>query len=150
MFFAASPAGAGYLSHHDADDTESQLDFRMVRLAHRHDRNRAIVVVRRYERHHSDYFEVHAYFDSRGGPRADHQMVASYDRASGGWWNCDVRARSHGSIGSCSVREHRRTWKFTFRWRLLSPNKPVRWRLAGEDPVQQVVDRAPDEGFYSN
>ena len=149
VILAASPAIGGYLAHSDPNDTESRIDIRSVRLVHRHDPNAAIIVIRRYDRHYPDVFGLHAYFDSRGGPRADHRVDIGYDFASGGWYLCDIRARGHGHTGSCAIRERDRTIRVEFRWRLLDPNKPLRWRLQAETDGN-VVDRAPDEGFYSS
>ena len=151
---APSSAIAGYAAHRDADDTENQIDFRVVRLAHRYEPNRAIVVIRRYERRHPDYLRLQAYFDARGPARADHRVDAIFDSGSSGWVICAVRARGHGQIGDCSsLREHARTIRIAFRWRLLNVNKPLRWRLTGEDwstDDRPIVDRAPDFGFYTD
>jgi hypothetical protein len=114
-----------------------------------------VVIVRRYEGDIPDYFRLRVYFDARGGPLWDHRVVIIFDGGSGGWYACVVHNRKgHGAIGDCDIVEpHADAWKFIFPWRLLNANKPVRWRIQGEDPLtgvgpRDIVDRAPDNGWY--
>jgi hypothetical protein len=153
LFLIAPSQAAAFETHRDPDDTSSLVDFRKVKLAHRHDPNRAVILVRRYEARHPDLFRIRAYIDSRGDDRADYMVETVFDRSSGGWVICDVNPIRRGDLDGCSQQEHARTVRFTFAWSLLHADKVPRWRLVGKDWSadigHQIVDRAPDHGFYA-